>query len=91
MPPAFSLLLLLWKNMHVKIWLDIPDKFHSKLKKKARREGTTVKALILRSVQAMLKDKAKSQQRRRPPTTEAEKPGSLYLDNAEIFELIDLP
>jgi hypothetical protein len=68
----------------VRIRLDLPAKIQSRLKKKAHREGATVNALILRSIKAMLS-------RRKPPVIESKKPGSLQLDNAKIYELIDFP
>jgi hypothetical protein len=37
----------------------------------------------------MLKDEAKPAGVRRPPVIESKRPGSLRLDNAEIYEIID--
>jgi len=51
----------------------------------AHREGATVNALILRSIKAMLS------RHKPPPVIESKRPGSLQLDNAKIYELIDFP
>jgi hypothetical protein len=76
----------------VRIRLDIPDRTYSKLKKKARRQHRTVADLIIRSVRATLAVKRKPVARRiRPPVIESDKPGSLDLNNAKIYELIDFP
>jgi hypothetical protein len=69
----------------VRIRLDLPAKIQSRLKKMAHREGATVNALILRSIKAMLS------RRKPPPVIESKRPGSLQLDNAKIYELIDFP
>jgi hypothetical protein len=74
----------------VRVWLEIPNTLHSKLVRKARQEGITANNLIVRSVQGMLDDKKKSGSRK-PPVIDSEKPRSLHLDNAKIFELIDFP
>lgn len=75
----------------MKIRLDIPDKTVTRLKKRARQEGVAMNYLILRSIEAMLTDAAMSRPRRRPPVIESKRPGSLHLDNARIYELIDFP
>lgn len=75
----------------MRIKLDIPDKIHSKLLKEADREGVTANDLIVRSIQGMLKDETNPARKRKPPVIESKRPGSLRLDNAKIFELIDFP
>jgi hypothetical protein len=77
--------------MPVRFTLDIPVELHSKLLKRAQREGITVNNLILRSVQSSLKVAAKPRRRRNPPIIESETPGSLHLDSAKIYEIIDFP
>jgi hypothetical protein len=72
----------------VKLRLDIPDKTLTRLKKKARQEGVAVDDLVLRS---MLANAAKVGLKRSPPIIESKRPGSLHLDNARIYELIDFP
>jgi hypothetical protein len=75
----------------VKTRIDIPDEVRSRLKKKSHQAGITVDDPIVRSINATLTDGAKFQPKRRPPVIESEKPGSMRLDNAKIFELIDFP
>ncbi|HME35840.1 MAG TPA: hypothetical protein VKF84_11420 [Candidatus Sulfotelmatobacter sp.] len=75
----------------MKIKLDIPDKIHSRLKKKANQKGATVNDLILRAIEAMLTEGAKPRPRRKLPIIESNRPGSLHLDNAKIYEIIDFP
>jgi len=75
----------------VRFTLDIPVELHSKLLKRAQREDLTVNDFILRSIQAMLKDEAKPAGVRRPPVIDSERPGSLHLDSATIYEIIDFP
>jgi hypothetical protein len=63
----------------------------ARLKKKADQEGIPVKDLRVRSTKAKLTDGAKSLSKRRLPIIESKRPGSLHLDNAKIYELIDFP
>jgi hypothetical protein len=71
----------------VRIRSEITDKLHSKLVRKARQRDITAKNLIVRSVQTLI-DNEKKSGRRKAPVNDSEKPGSLHLDNAKIFELI---
>lgn len=75
----------------MKITLDIPNKIQAKLLKKAQHEGVSVNDLIVRSIRATLKDEEKPVRGRKPPVIESNRPGSLHLDNAKIYELIDFP
>jgi hypothetical protein len=87
----FLFLVCYARIIFVKTRIDIPDKVGLRLKKKSRQAGTTVNDPIVRSINARLTGGAKFQSKRRPPVIESEKPGSLRLDNAKIFELIDFP
>lgn len=40
----------------MRVTIDIPDDVHADLKKRAKLEGTTMRALILRSIQEFLRD-----------------------------------
>ena len=72
--------------------VDIPDPLYRELKTKAAREGSTVKELILRSVEAKLAErKGKRPKRIVLPIIKSKKPGTLYLDNAKIAELVPFP
>jgi len=71
--------------------VDIPDPLYRALKKKAAHEGFSIKELVLRGVELELRSPAKRDSRRRPPVIESDKPGSLDLDNAKIYEIIPFP
>jgi hypothetical protein len=71
--------------------VDIPDPLYRELKKKAAHEGRTVKDLLLRGAQQQLRPDAKPVRRRRPPVIDSDRPGSLDLDNAKIYEIIPFP
>ncbi len=71
--------------------VDIPDSLYRALKKKAAHEGRTVKELVLRGVEIELRDNGEKKTRRNPPVIHSDKPGSLELDNAKIFEIIPFP
>ena len=71
--------------------VDIPNPLYRALKKKAAHEGHSVKELVLRGVEAELRSSSKNRGRRRPPVIDSDKPGSLDLDNAKIYEIIPFP
>jgi hypothetical protein len=71
--------------------IDIPDALYRKLKGKAASEGRSVKELVLRGVESQLLSEPKKTRRRRPPVIDADKPGSLELNNAKIYEIISFP
>jgi hypothetical protein len=71
--------------------VDIPDPLYRALKKKAAHEGQSVKELVLRGVKRELGTRSKNSGRRKPPVIDSEKPGSLELDNAKIYEIIPFP
>jgi len=71
--------------------VDIPDPLYLALKKKASHEGHSIKELVLRGVKLELRTKPARPRRRRPPVIESDKPGSLELTNAKIYEIIPFP
>ncbi len=71
--------------------VDIPDPLYRALKKKAAHEGQSVKELLLRGVELELRAEPKKNRRRRPPVIDSDRPGSLDLDNAKIYEIIPFP
>ena len=71
--------------------VDIPDPLYRALKKKAVHEGNTVKELVLRGVELELRSSSRKRGPRRPPVIDSDKPGSLDLDNAKIYEIIPFP
>ena len=72
--------------------VDIPDALYRRLKSKAADEGRSVKELILRSVKAKLQGESRRRGRFVSlPLVRSKHPGTVYLDNAKIFELIPFP
>jgi hypothetical protein len=72
--------------------VDIPDATYRLLKSKALTEGESVKALLLRGAEAVLREPAKQSSRRlRRPILNAGKPGSLQIDNEKIYDIIGFP
>lgn len=71
--------------------VDIPDSLYRALKKKAANEGYSVKTLVLRGVELELRRKKELRRSRRAPLIDSERPGSLDLDNAKIYEIISFP
>jgi len=72
--------------------VDIPDPLYRELKAQAAREGSSVKEIILCSVQAKLAQaKGKSGKRIVAPIIKSKRPGTLHLDNAKIAELVPFP
>jgi hypothetical protein len=71
--------------------VDIPDPIYRALKKKAAHEGQSVKELLVRGAELQLRAQPKKTGRRRPPVIDSDKPGSLELDNAKIYEIIPFP
>jgi plasmid stability protein len=72
--------------------VDIPDPIYRELKSRAAAEGRSVKDLVLRGVESILRDPAKKSVRRlQLPIFNAGEPGSLELDNEKIYDLIGFP
>jgi len=71
--------------------VDIPDPTYRKLKSKAAQQGCSVKALILRSVDAELGAGLRRKGRVRPPLVHSKQPGTLNLTNEQIYEIIPFP
>jgi len=71
--------------------VDIPDNLYRALKKKAAHEGHSIKELLLRGVELLLRPESTRKGRRRAPLIDSDKPGSLDLDNAKIYEIIPFP
>ncbi len=71
--------------------IDIPNPLYRQLKSKAASEGRSVKEVVLRAVQGELQVLPKKATPRRAPVIKSKNPGSLYLDNDKIFEIIPFP
>ena len=68
--------------------VDIPDGMYRQLKSRAAREGSSTRALILRSVKELLK--AKRRKAGIPvllPIVRSKRPGTVALDNATIYDI----
>ena len=72
--------------------VDIPDATYRLLKSRAAAEGGTVKQLLLRGAEAVLREPGKKVvQRFTEPLFNKGEPGSLHLTNEIIYDLIDFP
>jgi plasmid stability protein len=68
--------------------IEIPKQLYSRLKKRAAAQGISLGALVRKVLSA---DFDKPLSKRRAPIIDSDMPGSLELDNAKIYELIDFP
>lgn len=78
----------------MRVTLDIPDEIHARLKALAKKEGTTMRAIILRAIYAELKTEIPAPTSTRPPrfpTIPSTRKGTLVIDNEIIYDLIDFP
>jgi hypothetical protein len=72
--------------------VDIPDVVYRELKAKALGENRSVKELILRGVETVLRSKSvKKNKRISLPLVRSKRPGSLEVDNDKIYDLISFP
>jgi hypothetical protein len=52
----------------MRVTLDIPDEIHAKVKALAKREGTTMRAIILRAIDRVLEERITAQKLISPPS-----------------------
>ncbi len=72
--------------------VDIPDAMYRQLKTRAAAEGGTVKQLLLRGAEVVLREPTNVQVRRlKRPILNSGQPGSLKIDNERIYDLIGFP
>lgn len=72
--------------------VDIPDTTYRRLKSKAASEGTTVKALVMKGVEVVLTKEVKPRRGSlKLPVLPSRQPGSLEIDNEQIYDLIGFP
>ena len=72
--------------------VDIPDAMYRQLKSRAAREGSSAKALILRGVKEVLNRKRRKVGRKVSlPIVRSQRPGTVELDNARIYEIVAFP
>ena len=72
--------------------IDIPDETYRKLKVKAALEGQTVREIALRGIQREIEPLSEKPQRRlTAPILKSHEPGSIRIDNEQIYDLIGFP
>ncbi len=72
--------------------LDIPDIKYRRLKIKAAREGTSVRQIVLRGVDRELNgDAPRRTKRLAKPILKSYVPGSIRIDNEQIYDVIGFP
>ena len=70
--------------------VDIPDPLYRRLKATAAERGTSVKEVIVRSVEKEL-EPARKKGRVKAPLCDSREPGVLNLTNEQIYEIIPFP
>jgi len=71
--------------------IDIPDAMYRRLKARAAADGQTAKALILRAVEQVLASKHATGKKLKAPVIPSKRPGTMFLDNARIYDVISFP
>ena len=72
--------------------VDIPDETYRKLKVKAALEGEAVRQIVLRGILREIEQPvAKSTRRLTEPILKSYAPGSIRIDNEQIYDLIGFP
>ena len=78
--------------MVMRTTIDIPDAMYRRLKARAAGEGRSAKALILSGVEQVLQSKSPASGRRvKLPIVKSERPGTIRIDNARIYDVISFP
>ena len=72
--------------------IDIPDEIYRKLKVKAALEGQTVREITVRAIQREIEQPAAAAGRRlTEPILKSYAPGSIRIENEQIYDLISFP
>ncbi len=72
--------------------IDIPDETYRKLKVKAALEGESVRQIVLRGIlREIQQTAAKPVPRLKEPILKSYAPGSIQIDNEQIYDLIGFP
>ena len=72
--------------------IDIPDAMYRRVKARAAAEGKPAKAVILEGVEQVLKGQSQAARKKiKLPLIPSKRPGSMYLDNARIYDVISFP
>jgi hypothetical protein len=76
----------------VRTTIDIPDEIYRKLKIKAAQQGQTVRQIALRGIQKEIEQpSAKPVPRLDQPILKSYAPGSIRINNEQIYDLIGFP
>jgi hypothetical protein len=76
----------------VRTTLDIPDAKYRRLKAKAAQEGTSVRQIVLHCIEKELDGETPRKVRRLAhPILKSYAPGSIRLNNEQIYDLIGFP
>ena len=76
--------------MHLTV--DVPDDLFRALKRKAAKERTSIKAVVVRAVEKELQTPAcRMSGKIVLPLIPSKQPGTLELDNERIYHIIDFP
>jgi hypothetical protein len=76
----------------MRLIVDIPSTLYRRLEAQATQEKCSVKDLILRAIKVELRLRSRKRTRRIVfPIIPSQRPGTLDIDNAKIFELIPFP
>ncbi|MDP2321141.1 MAG: hypothetical protein Q8O42_17595 [Acidobacteriota bacterium] len=68
--------------------IDIPDALYRRLKARAAAEGQPAKTFILRAVEQAMDTPQRARRRIVIPVIPSKQPGTLRLDNAQIYDLL---
>jgi hypothetical protein len=69
----------------------ISNELYAKLRKMAEDGACTVRLIVRELEAALFRNTVKPRRRVKLPIIRSKRPGTLYLDNERIFELIDFP
>ena len=72
--------------------IDIPDDIYRRLKMKAAGEGQTVRQIVLGAIQHEIEQvPARAVKRLAQPILKSHAPGSIRIDNEQIYDVIGFP
>ncbi len=71
--------------------IDIPAPPSRKLQAQAAQQGASVKELVLRGVEEVLRPRSRRKGRVRLPIVASKEPGTLRLTNEQIYDIIPFP
>jgi len=76
----------------MRLTLDIPEETHARLKARAKEEGTIMRQIVLRCIGKELDGEVhRKVDRLTQPILKSYAPGSIRLNNEQIYDLIGFP